>query len=309
MNPERLSPPILITGCARSGTSMVAGSIHLCGAFGGRMRGPNKNNEKGMFENTQVVNQIVKPYLRDLNVDTMGQYPLPDINSLPIPVDWGLRTERIMRDEGYASGPWFYKGAKNCLIWPVWHYAFPNAKWVIVRRRTGDIVESCLRTNFMRAFGYKRFQMAVGVNNERDGWIWWVRQHLDRFREMIDEGLNVKIVWPERMVSGDYRQLMETIEWLGLNWSSEVVSFVDPKLWKARQAKMFQTPPTPKKLQPQIQPQPVSLRGYPKDWWKIDHRTKLGNLERATNICSVCGEFGWWSKTDVDYRCLEHRSK
>jgi hypothetical protein len=139
-----------------------------------------------------------------------------------------------MRDEGYKGGPWMYKGAKMCLFWPVWDYAFPKAKWIIVRRRTGDIVQSCLKTNFMRAFRHPAFQRAVGVNNEAEGWLWWVHQHLDRFREMMDDGLNIKVIWPERMVDGDYEQLMETIEWLGLKWNSEVLNFIDPKLWKAR---------------------------------------------------------------------------
>lgn len=234
MNSDKLPEPILITGCARSGTSMVAGAIHLCGAFGGNMSGPNKNNQRGMFENARIRNGITKPYLTNLGLDPMGQFPLPNISNLLIPTDWRSRVEQVIREEGYKGGPWFYKGAKMCLFWPVWDYAFPKAKWVIVRRRTGDIVESCLKTNFMRAFKYKNFQKAIKVDNEADGWKWWVSEHLERFREMIDTGLNVKIVWPERMVGGDYGQIMEAIEWLGLQWNSEVLSFVDPKLWRAR---------------------------------------------------------------------------
>ena len=224
----------LITGCARSGTSMVAGVVNLCGAFGGNMSGPNKNNAKGMFENGYIRNNMVKPYLRKMKVDDMGQYPLPDIKGLSIPVDWKFRIEQVMRSQGYKEGPWFYKGAKMCLMWPIWHYAFPNAKWIIVRRRTGDIVASCIKTNFMRAFSWKAVQRAVKVNNEKEGWLWWVHQHEQRFVEMIQAGLNVKVVWPERMITGDYQQMYETLEWLGLPWKSEVTNFIEPKLWKAR---------------------------------------------------------------------------
>lgn len=229
-----MKEPILITGCARSGTSLVAGAINICGAFGGDMSGPNRNNRKGMFENASIRNNMVKPYLRELGVDPMGQYPLPDVKTLPIPNSWRIRVIDTMTVEGHTGGPWFYKGAKMCLMWPVWHYAFPMAKWVIVRRRTGDIINSCLRTGFMRAFSKPWVQRAVGVDNEADGWKWWVHQHEKRFVEMITKGLNVKVVWPERMVHGDYQQMMELIEWLGLSWSTEVMSFVDPKLWKAR---------------------------------------------------------------------------
>jgi len=232
---ERLMPaPILITGAARSGTSMVAGVINICGAFGGNMSGPNKHNQKGMFENAHIRNKIVKPYLRGLGLDPLGQYPLPDVNSLLIPVNWRKRIEQVLIREGYKEGPWMYKGAKMCLMWPVWNFAFPDAKWIIVRRRTGDIVQSCLKTGFMRAFESPEFRRMVGASDVKEGWIWWVRQHEKRFVEMITEGLNCKIVWPERMVRGDYQQIMDTIEWVGLEWKSEVLNFIDPKLWKAR---------------------------------------------------------------------------
>jgi hypothetical protein len=86
----------------------------------------------------------------------------------------------------------------------------------------------------MKAYNDPKIQSAVGVKNEVGGWKWWVHQFEKRFVEMIMEGVNCKVVWPHRMVYGDYQQMMETIEWLGLKWNSQVLSFVDPKLWKAR---------------------------------------------------------------------------
>ena len=231
---KELPSPILITGCARSGTSMVAGVINMCGAFGGAMSGPTRNNPKGMFENARVRNEIVKPYLRRINVDALGQWPLPDVDSMLIPTDWGRRVEQVIMDQGYTKGPWMYKGAKMCLMWPLWHYAFPNAKWIIVRRRTGDIVQSCMKTAFMRAFAREEACKAVGAKDAREGWLWWIHQHEDRFREMMNEGVNCKVVWPERMVTGDYEQLYETLEWLGLRWQTNALEFIDSKLWHSR---------------------------------------------------------------------------
>lgn len=237
-----MKDPILITGAARSGTSMVAGIINICGAYGGNMSGANRNNAKGMFENARIRNTIVKPYYAKLGVDKLGQYPLPDVNNLPIPNNWRALVEQVMVDEGYTDGPWMYKGAKMCQHWPVWNYAFPNAKWIVVRRKTSDIVKSCSRTGFMRAFLNHAHQKSVGVTTETDGWIWWVREHEKRFVEMIQEGINVKVVWPERMVDGDYQQMKQAVEWLGLEWKEqEVVDFISPKLWKARQIKKNDT--------------------------------------------------------------------
>ncbi len=226
--------PILITGVPRSGTSMVAGAINICGAFGGVMRGPNKNNARGMFENASIVQNIIKPYLRGIDRDPLGQYPLPDVRTLPIPNDLAANVQNVLINEGHTGGPWMYKGAKMCLMWPAWAHAFPDAKWIIVRRCTGDIVQSCLKTNFMRAFAHKATQKAVGAKSEIEGWLWYVRQHEKRFVEMMEAGLNVKIIWAQRMVEGDYTQLYEAMDWLGLEWNSEVFNFVDPKLWKAR---------------------------------------------------------------------------
>jgi len=227
--------PILITGCARSGTSMVAGVINICGAFGGEMSGATRNNQRGMFENARVRNDIVKPYLRQISVDPMGQYPLPDVNNLSIPTGWRRKVEQVMMDQGYTDGLWMYKGAKMCLMWPIWHYAFPDAKWIIVRRKSSDIINSCKRTGFMRAFHNQDRQRAVSADSEEEGWLWWIHQHEQRFNEMITEGLNCKVVWPERMIRADYKQIYETIEWLGLEWDvSKVLQFIDPKLWHAR---------------------------------------------------------------------------
>lgn len=241
MNDQIEKPPILVTGIPRSGTSLTAGILNICGAFGGDTGRADKSkalkngkSAHAMFENGRIKNEVVKPYLQNINVDPRGQYPLPDVESLVIPRDWGRRIESIMLDEGYNGGPWFYKGAKMALIWPVLHYTYPNAKWVIIRRRSGDIVNSCLNTGFMRAFADKATQQAVNAENERDGWLWWVHQHEQRFREMIEAGLNCKVVWPERAVNGDYAQLMELIDWLGLEWDSNVFDWMEPRLWHAR---------------------------------------------------------------------------
>ena len=59
MNRIQDKSPIIITGCARSGASMVAGAFIKCGAFGGAM-----NNQ---FENLKIHNEIVPEYLSSEN--------------------------------------------------------------------------------------------------------------------------------------------------------------------------------------------------------------------------------------------------
>lgn len=222
---EQYNEPILITGCARSGTSMTAGVIHHCGAWGGNLRGPNKYNKKGMFENAEIVQGFVKPLLKRLGCDPLGQKPLPDINKIHrLPDDQAKACRRFVletiRKQGYSGGPWYYKGAKLCLLWPLWHKAFPNARWIIVRRDPEDIVASCLRTSFMRKY------------QTRAGWLGWVVEHEKRFEEMHNAGLSVMEVWPQRAINGDLTELQMVINNLGLKWDFNTVrEFVSPALW------------------------------------------------------------------------------
>jgi hypothetical protein len=202
---------------------MVAGVLDICGAYGGLTSGATKHNAKGMYENIAIKNLIDKPYLTSIGADPKGQFPLPDVSKLPIPNNWKDRVHTLISNEGYVGGPWYYKGPRNSLVWPVWNYAFPNAKWVIVRRRTADIAQSCLNTGFMDRY------------DTYEEWVTWVNHQEDRFVEMIQAGLNVKQVWPERMIKGNYEQLYELVEWLGLEWKpKEVMEFIEPKLWKSK---------------------------------------------------------------------------
>ena len=215
-----MRPPILITGCARSGTSMTSGIIDICGAFGGLTSGPTRHNRKGMFENALIRNEIVKPYLGSMGLDPKGQSPLPDVDNLAKIPDLRRKVEAIFRSQGYTEGPWYYKGAKLCLVWPIWHMAFPDAQWIIVRRKDEDITQSCMRTGFMSAF------KAI------DGWQEWVNHHKSCFRQMHGARLDIMEVWPHKFVGGDFSEIKDVVEKLGLSWNmDEVCEFVDPALW------------------------------------------------------------------------------
>lgn len=215
-----MQPPILITGCARSGTSMTAGIIQNCGAFGGKTSGPNRYNPKGMFENSRIREELVKTYLRSINCDPKGQNPLPDYTTLTTPMGWKTFVENVMMEDGYKGGPWYYKGAKMCLIWSIWHQCFPDAKWVIVRRPRKEIIHSCLNTGFMNAF------------DTEEGWGRWVDHHLECFTAMRLAGLDIVEFWPGDVINGSMVAAQDLINSLGLKWhSTRVQKFVDVRLW------------------------------------------------------------------------------
>jgi hypothetical protein len=209
---------------------MIAATINLCGAFAGEM------SKRGRYCNDRIREEMVKPYLIRMGGDSEGHYPLP-IN-LTLPLDWKSRVDEIINNEGYhgmEEQVWMYKDSRLCLTWPIWNNAYRNAKWIIVRRKTSDILNSCLKTGYMVRFANLEVQKAIGVNNEKDGWLWMVHEYEKRFVSMIQAGLNCKVIWPERMVEGDYQQIYELCDWLKLPWKEEALDFINPLLWGSNQ--------------------------------------------------------------------------
>jgi hypothetical protein len=172
---------ILVTGCARSGTSLTTRILQAHGCWLGANQSVNR-----LYENIDIRQTLLKPYLRRSGADPRGQKPLPDTDRLE--PDPSLRRAVLERLNG-APRPWAYKDAKLTLIWPVWAKAFPEAKWVVVRRDPERIVKSCLHTNFMKAY------------DNRDGWLGWVAEHERRFEAMKAAGLDLVEVWPAAFIA------------------------------------------------------------------------------------------------------------
>lgn len=224
-----MNAPFLITGAARSGTSLIASIIHNAGAFGGNVCNENVSTDRARFENVEIRNGIIKPFLKKYGFDPKGQKPLPDIGTINILADdkniidnMKKKVINIISEQGYKKGEWYYKAAKICLIWPIWDRMFPDAKWIVVRRNTGDIVNSCLRTDFMSAMETKK------------EWIEWVHEHERRFLEMREKCKNYMEVWPELFIKrNNYSQLLECAKWAGLKTTKEKIeNLVDKSLWR-----------------------------------------------------------------------------
>jgi hypothetical protein len=216
--------PILITGVQRSGATIIAKILQSCGMFTGVTT--------SMMENV-AIKQLVDEYYADCGADKRGQFPLPDVNSLLIPTDW----RDDVRFKLSSDGNWGYKSSRICQIWPVWNNAFPSARWIIVRRRTGDIINSCVNTDYMNVFEDSVNRKFINVHNAEEGWLWWIHEHEKLFLQIVQSHLNYVEVWPERMVNGDYDQIKKIVAWLGLEWDSNIPKKIEPLLWNSRQKK------------------------------------------------------------------------
>ena len=90
-----------------------------------------------------------------------------------------------------------------------------------------------MKTAFMTAFKNENTLKTVGLSTEREGWNWWIKQHDQYFINMIQSGLNVKVIWPDRIQKGDYSQIEEMLEWLGLSFDKEKIQKnIEPLLIK-----------------------------------------------------------------------------
>lgn len=212
--------PILIVGAGRSGTSMVAGIISLCGAWGGNLVEGSAYNEKGFFENIGLRDGWMKGLLDIHGYDPAGQICIPG-ERIEVSEDgakiWRENVFEEIKHQGYSGGKWFFKDAKTCLVWPLWDAAFPNAKWVVVRRSIDSVARSCVNTPFMNG---------LSSLDQWKKWAYVYNGHLDDLSADVD----FYPVQSEEVIE-DYRTIKPTILELGLEWSEEVGKFVNPELW------------------------------------------------------------------------------
>ena len=216
--------PIFVTGAPRSGTSLVAGTLGIAGAWLGRTVPGNPSNPKGYFEHTTLREKVIKPLLEGLHCDPLGVRRLPALAQLP-PVDnLSAVCRNLLETEGYPYNTrWLFKDAKLSLLWPLFADAFKGAHWVIVRRGRDDIVKSCLRADFMAQH-----------SSDENLWSNWVDQYNLRLDLLLHSGNNCSEIWPEHLIQGDLSTLEQLVTRLDLAWDAQRTrEFILPGAWHA----------------------------------------------------------------------------
>ena len=193
---------LLITGAARSGTSLISGIFDSLGAYGGYLVGASRENPHGFFENCRIREEVEKPALRACGADALCQSSFPPIG-LEIP-ELRETVLQIFRRQGWdGDRPLYYKSAKICHYWPTWTHAFPEAVWVVVRRRKEEVTDSCRRAGFMRFA-------------PDDDWGAWFDEHLPRFDELRKLGaIEINV---DDLRRCDFSRVRQAAEAVGLPW-------------------------------------------------------------------------------------------
>lgn len=211
---------VLVTGPARSGTSLVTGLLATMGFFTGHTVPAHQANPRGFFENAVIREKIVKPAIAACGADPRCQGKLPP-RDLSIP---RLR-ERVWRtfaDQGWDGyAPCVLKCIKGLLFWPCWAEAFPQATWVHCQRPDEAVIASCQRTSFM---------------DGRRGPTAW-REWLAAFRSAAADLTRAAYVIPidvDALVSGDAQALPALCRVYGRDWNHKAErQFILPEAWHA----------------------------------------------------------------------------
>jgi len=209
-----MTSPIIVTGVERSGASIVANVLSISGAFFG---------ETTQRWDNKVISALFKNHLQLYNVDVDGQFPLPN-ESIPVIPTFEKKLEELLPLQGYKGHQqWVYKGHLSCLLWQTWRVYFPNAKWLFVRRKPTDVINSCIKTGYMTAYKSPIVCKHIGVENETQGWQRWIDFYEGQINHIISSGVDYKTIWPDRMEAGDYSQMSDILDWAGLGWKSKII--------------------------------------------------------------------------------------
>lgn len=206
--------PIFVTGVERSGSTLVTRVLQICGAHVGKVNKMRENKKLLHFNTSFIKKHSSGCFMPDLS-KLSDAYVFEKTSNIVYLLEEEKMTDKM---------PFLFKASSLAQMWSLWHTAYPQAKWIIVRRRTGDIIHSCVETAYMTKFKDKDNQKLVGAKNEMEGWLWWVHQYEARFVEMVENlDSNVMIVWPERMRDNNFLQMQEMVKWCGLEWKPSVV--------------------------------------------------------------------------------------
>jgi hypothetical protein len=217
---------ILVTGAQRAGVSILGGALWACGARGGRFAQAKVADGRGGFENTEIRDCLVRPFLEGLGCDPRGQSPVPKTGELwqapdEVVQSWRRTVLRIWDTQTPGADVNFYCSTLSALVWPMWTRAFPEAKWLFVRRNPEEIVRACLQTAWMD--GYQ----------DAAGWAGWVSHYNACFDGIAERAPSVSI-YPHASQGREQgmAEMESAITALGLEWDPvRVYDLLAPVLW------------------------------------------------------------------------------
>lgn len=122
---DTMSNVIVVLGCHRSGTSLMAGLLHHWGVYlGEKIRGGGPTNAKGHWENARITS-AQQGLLLSLGTNWGRPEPLPQGWRGSEPTLCFANDMRRLIAEQFADKPlWGFKDPRTCRTLPVWQALF-----------------------------------------------------------------------------------------------------------------------------------------------------------------------------------------
>jgi len=202
--------PIFVTGVERSGASLIARALSMTG-------GVWTGSMTGMYENFRL-----KHLCEDL-VSTYSENLFPEVDKVNMDLKASVEYNLLVQGRNeFDENPWMFKSSLLTPLWKLYTDLYPDAVWIVVRRKPTEIVNSCVKTNWMCTFKNPEIRKLVGVTTEEEGWMWLIHKYEAEWVKMKSHGLNMIFVWPDRVLENDFSQLQSLCTDLGLSWNPKI---------------------------------------------------------------------------------------
>lgn len=220
--------PIIVTGVPRSGISLVAAALEVCGAWNGAKRTGSVDGRGG--ENERLRERVIKPVLRGLGADASGYRNFPKTGAIDRAIAEAVmdsirdRVDRIIQEQGYVGDvPWLYADSRAVLLWRILVGAFPASQWIVARRADEEIIRSCDRTKWMKRTG-----------DGRAAWDRMILAYRAQIKALREAHGVVHCVNPGRMIHGDHEEMRGVAEKVGVSWNDTAIGdLFSPIAWSS----------------------------------------------------------------------------
>jgi hypothetical protein len=223
-NMKSIDKMVFVATLPRSGSSMDCGILEACGAFGGHTIGSVPANPKGIYENQGLNNMCLKPIFDELEVrNPHSLFMFHRSGGPPADLfDWFNRDMVYgLNRQGYRGGVAYFKNGIFTFLFNRINEVFPDAIWVLPNRDNAGV-------KFSHSRIYKNKPKEV-IDKEINDY----RAMYEHIQEVA--GDRAWLIDNDKVIDGDFAQIKELVEHLGLEWNEEGVrDWVDPKMWGDR---------------------------------------------------------------------------
>lgn len=195
-----MSGPVVITGCHRSGTSMVASVLEAVGVWlGDDLLEAQPDNPKGFFESGRMV--AASDALLAIGGGSWKDPPMVDVGARGKGIALDAATPTFTHFHSQSLDLWDAYGWKDpraCFTLPVWKSLFPKLRVVYVKRDPRHVAASLVARGDFRSSKdaltlVNRYQHAAeaaepDVTTEYESWFTAPFEELGR----VCDGLNLR---------------------------------------------------------------------------------------------------------------------